>query len=77
MTSNTPPLRAKYLTRPRPLPPDAIKRLLTLPEACRLAKVSRRSLYNWMALGSLRFVRTPGGTRRVYADDLFRQGEPK
>jgi excisionase family DNA binding protein len=47
---------------------------VTVNEACRLAQVSRRTLYNWMTLNKVAYVRTSGGARRIYLDTLFRPG---
>ena len=47
---------------------------LCIKDACALAGVSRRTLYNWMDVNKVQFIRTAGGSRRVFADTLFRAG---
>jgi excisionase family DNA binding protein len=42
--------------------------------ACELAGVTRRTIYNWLAANKLEYVRTPGGSVRIYTDTLFRAG---
>lgn len=49
---------------------------LTINDVCEILGVSRRTVYNWMAKGQLKFVRTPGGSRRIYADLLYRLPQP-
>lgn len=46
-------------------------RYLTILEACRLAKVSRRTIYNWLKAGKLRTKRTVGGSVRIDPASLF------
>lgn len=41
--------------------------------ACRIAGVSRATLYRWIQLGKVEVVRTAGGSLRVYADTLLRR----
>lgn len=38
---------------------------LTIQEAMTLAKVSRRTIYHWLAKGKLDTRRTPGGYMRI------------
>lgn len=52
--------------------PSAERTLVNIAAACRLADVSRRTLYNWMHTGKVEYIRTAGGARRVYVDTLFR-----
>ena len=47
------------------------RKLLTINEACVEVKVSRRTLYNWLAAGKIEVTRTPSGRVRVFADSLF------
>ena len=35
--------------------------------------VSRRTIYNWMAGGKVQYVRTAGGSVRIFADTLWRE----
>ena len=47
-------------------------------KACEVVGVSRRTIYNWMAGGKVEYVRTAGGSVRIFADSLWRspQGAP-
>ena len=47
-------------------------------KACEVVGVSRRTIYNWMAGGKVEYVRTAGGSVRIFADSLWRtpQGTP-
>jgi excisionase family DNA binding protein len=49
-------------------------RTVSLRQACELAGVTRRTLYNWMALGKVQFIRTAGGSPRIVIASLFRDG---
>ena len=44
-----------------------------ISEAMRLANVSRRTIYNWIAAGKVEYVRTAGGSIRIFTDSLWRQ----
>ena len=41
-------------------------------KACELVGVSRRTIYNWLASGKIEYVRTAGGSVRIFADTLWR-----
>jgi excisionase family DNA binding protein len=41
-------------------------------KACELVGVSRRTIYNWLASGKIEYVRTAGGSVRIFVDTLFR-----
>ncbi len=41
-------------------------------KAAQLVGVSRRTIYNWLASGKLDYVRTAGGSVRIFADSLWR-----
>jgi excisionase family DNA binding protein len=47
-------------------------RWLTINEACQVASVSRRSIYNWLARGHLVTRRTVGGCLRILEASLWR-----
>ena len=47
---------------------------VTIAQACALVHVSRRTIYNWLAAGSIAYVRTAGGAVRIYADSLTKTG---
>ena len=44
-----------------------------IKEACQQVGVSKRTLYNWMEAGKVQWVQTAGGSRRIFADTLWRQ----
>jgi excisionase family DNA binding protein len=35
--------------------------------------VSRRTIYNWISAGKVEYVRTAGGSIRIFADTLWRE----
>ncbi|HVC21695.1 MAG TPA: helix-turn-helix domain-containing protein [Vicinamibacterales bacterium] len=41
-------------------------------KACEMVGVSRRTIYNWLASGKIEYVRTAGGSVRIFADTLWR-----
>lgn len=45
---------------------------LSIPRACDVVGVSRRTIYNWMASGKVQYVRTAGGSVRIFQDTLWR-----
>jgi excisionase family DNA binding protein len=40
--------------------------------ACEMVGVSRRTIYNWIAAGKVEYVRTAGGSIRIFSDSLWR-----
>ncbi|MGH9173081.1 MAG: helix-turn-helix domain-containing protein [Vicinamibacterales bacterium] len=42
-------------------------------KACEMVGVSRRTIYNWIAAGKVEYVRTAGGSIRIFTDSLWRQ----
>jgi excisionase family DNA binding protein len=57
----------------QPSMPPPTRELLTIMRACARVGVSRRTIYNWITSGKLEYVRTAGGSIRIYADTLFRR----
>jgi excisionase family DNA binding protein len=49
------------------------RKTVSIPRACELVGVSRRTIYNWIADGKVQYVRTAGGAVRIFAETLFRQ----
>lgn len=47
---------------------------LSILQACTLAGVSRRTIYNWMRDDKVSYIRTAGGRVRIVALSLFRAG---
>jgi excisionase family DNA binding protein len=48
-------------------------------KACALVGVSRRTIYNWITAGKVEYVRTAGGSVRIFVDSLWRDpqlGQP-
>ena len=41
-------------------------------KACELVGVSRRTIYNWLSAGKIEYVRTAGGSVRIFTDTLWR-----
>jgi excisionase family DNA binding protein len=48
--------------------------LVSVNEACSLAGVSRRTIYNWLEADKIRYIRTAGGAPRIEAASLFAAG---
>lgn len=51
------------------------RKTVSIPRACELVGVSRRTIYNWIASGKVQYVRTAGGSVRIFADTLWREPE--
>ena len=49
---------------------DIERQTLSIMKACEVVGVSRRTIYNWMAGGKVEYVRTAGGSVRIFADSL-------
>ena len=54
---------------------DTDRQTLSIMKACEVVGVSRRTIYNWMAGGKVQYVRTAGGSVRIFADSLWRRPE--
>ena len=48
------------------------RKAISIMKACALVGVSRRTIYNWIASGKIQYVRTAGGSVRIFADTLWR-----
>ena len=48
------------------------RKTVSIPRACELVGVSRRTIYNWIASGKVEYVRTAGGSVRIFVDTLWR-----
>jgi excisionase family DNA binding protein len=54
------------------------RKTVSIPRACELVGVSRRTIYNWMAGQKVEYVRTAGGSVRIFVDTLWREpGSPE
>lgn len=49
------------------------RKTVSIPRACELVGVSRRTIYNWIAGGKIQYVRTAGGSVRIFEDTLWRE----
>ena len=48
------------------------RQTLSIMKSCEAVGVSRRTIYNWIAAGKVEYVRTAGGSIRIFADTLWR-----
>lgn len=51
------------------------RRTVSIPRACAVVGVSRRTIYNWIASGKVQYVRTAGGSVRIFEDTLWRDAQ--
>jgi excisionase family DNA binding protein len=51
---------------------ESERQTLSIMKACEVVGVSRRTIYNWIAGGKVEYVRTAGGSVRIFADSLWR-----
>jgi len=42
-------------------------------KACEMVGVSRRTIYNWIAANKVEYLRTAGGSIRIFVDTLWRE----
>lgn len=54
---------------------DVTRKTVSVQGAMALAGVSRRTIYNWIALGKVEYVRTAGGALRIFVDTIFKEDE--
>ena len=52
------------------------RQTLSIMKACEAVGVSRRTIYNWISAGKVEYVRTAGGSIRIFADTLWREAAP-
>jgi excisionase family DNA binding protein len=48
------------------------RQAVSIMKAAQMVGVSRRTIYNWLASGKLDYVRTAGGSVRIFVDSLWR-----
>jgi excisionase family DNA binding protein len=48
------------------------RQTVSIMKACEVVGVSRRTIYNWISAGKVEYVRTAGGSIRIFADTLWR-----
>ena len=49
------------------------RKTISIMKACELVGVSRRTIYNWISSGKVEYVRTAGGSVRIFVDTLWRK----
>ncbi len=49
------------------------RKTISIMKACDLVGVSRRTIYNWISSGKIEYVRTAGGSVRIFVDSLWRE----
>ena len=53
----------------------ADRKTISINKAGELVGVSRRTIYNWITRGKVEYVRTAGGSVRIFVDTLWRTPE--
>ena len=53
------------------------RQTVSIMKACEVVGVSRRTIYNWIAAGKVEYVRTAGGSIRIFADSLWRNSNDR
>jgi excisionase family DNA binding protein len=48
------------------------RKTISIMKACELVGVSRRTIYNWLSAGKIEYIRTAGGSVRIFVDTLWR-----
>jgi excisionase family DNA binding protein len=51
------------------------RKTLSINEACAEVGVSRRTIYNWINSSKVQYIRTAGGSVRIFQDSLWRNGD--
>lgn len=51
----------------------ADRKTISIMKACEMVGVSRRTIYNWITSGKIEYVRTAGGSVRIFVDTLWRE----
>ena len=59
--------------RLRPAKTTMDRQTLSIMKACEAVGVSRRTIYHWISAGKVEYVRTAGGSVRIFADTLWRE----
>ena len=55
---------------------DVRRERVNINQAAAIAGVSRRTIYYWLDKGKVEFVRTAGGSVRIYVDTLLKPDDP-
>ena len=48
------------------------RKTISINKASELVGVSRRTIYNWITSGKVEYIRTAGGSVRIFVDTLWR-----
>ena len=60
-----------------PIPPleahPVDRQTVSIMKACEMVGVSRRTIYNWIAANKVEYLRTAGGSIRIFVDTLWRE----
>ena len=73
MSNGTPLYSAAAVVPICVLEADSVERkTISIMKACELVGVSRRTIYNWLSSGKVEYVRTAGGSVRIFVDTLWR-----
>ena len=54
-----------------------IRQTLTIGKASNIAGVCQRTIYYWIASGRVEYVRTAGGSIRIFEDTLWRDASDR
>lgn len=49
------------------------RQTVSIMQACDMVGVTRRTIYNWIAAHKVEYLRTAGGSIRIYVDTLWRE----
>ena len=49
------------------------RKTISIMKACELVGDSRRTIYNWIAANKVEYLRTAGGSIRIFVDTLWRE----
>lgn len=49
------------------------RQTVSIMKACEMVGVSRRTIYNWIANNKVEYLRTAGGSIRIFVDTLWRE----
>ena len=53
------------------------RQTVSIMKACEMVGVSRRTIYNWISAGKVEYIRTAGGSIRIFADTLWRDASQR
>ncbi len=52
------------------------REIVSIMQAMKIVGVSRRTIYNWLDANKIEYVRTAGGSIRIFRETLFRRESP-